>query len=170
MKRYIAIIAVLLLAFTAVAQELEITEEMAVNNEVQIDSSLNGMNIWQTLPDNVTINESSKVRNAVNIQVENNARKQFTGFRIRIYFDNAQNAREQSLAIMRKFREAHPELPAFRTYDAPNFKVTVGNFRNRSDAEAALTQLQLEYPSAFIVREKFKYPSIGRFNTAESAL
>lgn len=170
MKRYIIIAAALLLAFAAGAQELEITEEMASSNEVQIDSSLNGMNIWQTLPDNVTISESSKVRNAVNIQVENNARKQFTGFRIRIYFDNAQNAREQSLAIMRKFREVHPELPAFRTYDAPNFKVTVGNFRNRTDAEAALTQLQLEYPSAFIVREKFKYPSVGRFNTQESAL
>lgn len=165
MKKILTIAAILL-SCCLVAMGQEISEEgegiEEINNEAQIDSTLTEMNIYDALPKNVLIKQSSKVRSAVAGQVENNARKMFTGFRIRIYFDSAQNAREQSLSIMKRFAESHPDIAAYRSYVAPNFKVTVGNFRTRADAEAALTEIQIEYPSAFIVREKFKYPSLGK--------
>ena len=55
----------------------------------------------------------------------------------------------------------YPGIQAYRSYASPNFKVTVGNFRTRLDAEALLRQIKGDFPDAFIVRERFKYPSIG---------
>ena len=41
----------------------------------------------------------------------------------------------------------------------------MGNFRTRLEAEALLQRLKGDFPDAFIVRERFKYPSIGRADT-----
>lgn len=165
MKKIFTILAILLsCCLMAKGQETggesEGVEE--INNEAQIDSTLAGLDIYGALPKNVLVKQSSKIRAAVAGQIESNSRKMYTGFRIRIYFDNAQNSREQSLSIMKRFEENHPDIAVYRSYAAPNFKVTVGNFRSRADAEAALFLIQPEYPSAFIVREKFKYPSLGK--------
>ena len=52
-------------------------------------------------------------------------------------------------------------IQAYRSYTSPNFKVSVGNFRTRVDAEILLREIQEEFPDAFIARERFKYPSMG---------
>ena len=172
MKRYIAIAACLIFgALTLGAQTLEEGGDVVeVNAEVQEDASLADRSIFDSMPGTVSVNQSAKLRSAVARQVENNSRKQFTGYRIRIFFSNSQNAREESISVLKRFQDSHPTIPAYRSYTSPNFKVTVGNFRTRSDAEAILPDLQLEFPAAFIVREKFKYPSIGRPATTVDSL
>lgn len=82
------------------------------------------------------------------------------GYRIRIYFDNSQNSRTESEAVMASFKASHPEIPAFRTFESPCFKVTVGNYRTRSEALAALDGIKRQFPSAFIVKEKIRYPQM----------
>lgn len=134
-----------------------------VGSEVQVDSTLSGMTVFQALPDGVTVHQSAKVGGALERQIESNSRKQFSGYRIRIFFDSAQNARDKSASVLERFKEAHPDMMGYRSYDSPNFKVTVGNFRSRTEADAALESLKKEFPSAFVVREKFKYPSIGQY-------
>ena len=53
-------------------------------------------------------------------------------------------------------------MSVYRSYSAPNFKVTVGNFRNRAEAEAVHRIIKSDYPDAFIVRDRFRYPTVGR--------
>jgi len=48
--------------------------------------------------------------------------------------------------------------------------VTVGNFRTRLEAEALLQRIKGDFPDAFIVRERFKYPTIGRADTRPADL
>ena len=74
-------------------------------------------------------------------------------------------AREESAAVIRRFNALYPHIQAYRSFASPNFKVTVGNFRTRLEAEALLQRLKGDFPDAFIVRERFKYPSIGRADT-----
>ena len=91
MKRYIAAVLFGLAAcLTLSAQNIE--EEggdpvQTVGSEVQVDSTLDGHTIFQVLPDGVAVNQSPAVRSALERQIESNSRKQFSGFRIRIYFD-----------------------------------------------------------------------------------
>lgn len=130
--------------------------------EVQVDSTLLGRDIFSALPEQVVVRQSQAVRNALNKQVASNAARSYSGFRIRLYFASTRTAREESASVIRRFSEMFPEVQAYRTYESPNFKVTVGNFRSRLDAEAFLRGIKADFPDAFIVRERFKFPSIGR--------
>lgn len=125
-----------------------------------VDTVLMRNGIFNSMPDAVSVLQSQTVRDAVDERVLSNEASEFNGYRIRIYFDNSQNAREASSAILSDFESGHPDMPAYRTFDSPNFKVTVGDFRTRSEALAALKAIQTEFPSAFIVREKFKFPAL----------
>ena len=130
--------------------------------EVQVDSTLLGRDIFSALPERVVVRQDPSVREALVRQVEANADKNYSGFRIRLYFASNRTAREESAAVIRRFDAMYPNVQAYRTYASPNFTVTVGNFRTRLDAEAFLRRLRPDFPDAFIVRERFKYPSVGR--------
>ena len=168
------LIATLILLLFAVpmlrAQNLEEEEAMSseiehAGEEVQLDSTLLGRDIFSTLPEQVVIRQSSAVRDALNKQVSGNASKMYNGFRIRLYFASTRTAREESASVISRFNELYPHIQAYRSFASPNFKVTAGNFRTRLEAEALLRQIKGDFPDAFIVRERFKYPSIGRADT-----
>lgn len=129
--------------------------------EVQLDSTLLGRDIFSALPEQVVVRQSPAVRAALNRQVAANAGKTINGFRIRLFFASNRTARDASASVIRRFNEMYPHVQAYRTYASPNFKVTVGNFRTRLEAEAFLRRIKGDFPDAFIVRERFKYPSVG---------
>lgn len=126
----------------------------------QVDSSILGKSIYEILPDNVTLRQSDAVSQALKGQIINNAGKQFNGYRIRIYFNSVQRAREESRAVMSRFQALYPGVPAYLSYSSPNFRVVVGSYRTRIDAEKALALIKEDFPSATIIRDKFKYPSL----------
>ena len=129
--------------------------------EVQLDSTLLGRDIFSALPEQVVVRQSPAVRSALNKQVAANAGKTINGFRIRLFFASNRTARDESSSVIRRFNDMYPHVQAYRTYASPNFKVTVGNFRTRLEAEAFLRRIKGDFPDAFIVRERFKYPSVG---------
>ena len=49
---------------------------------------------------------------------------------------------------------------AYRSYANPYFKVTVGDFRTKSEAMALLERIKYEFPSAFVVKENISYPIV----------
>ena len=170
------LIATLILLLFAVpmlrAQNLEEEEAMSseiehAGEEVQLDSTLLGRDIFSTLPEQVVIRQSSAVRDALNKQVSGNAAKMYNGFRIRLYFASTRTAREESASVISRFNELYPHIQAYRSFASPNFKVTAGNFRTRLEAEALLRQIKGDFPDAFIVRERFKYPSIEDWKDGE---
>lgn len=136
------------------------TERMGI--EVQVDSMLLGRDIFSVLSDNVTVQQDASVRKALSDMTEANADRMANGFRIRIYSSSSRGARDESLATMERFNRQYPYVQVYRSYAAPNFKVTVGNFRNRAEAEAVHRLIKDEFPGAFIVRDRFRYPTIGK--------
>lgn len=172
MKRTIAAILTILAlgVLTLAAQDVETVTGPEIEQagvEVQVDSALLGMDIFSALPDNVVLVQSPQLRSALLSKTASDASKLTNGFRIRIYSSSARGAREASLAVLRRFNSQYPRIQVYRSYAAPNFKVTVGNFRNRAEAESLCRRIKADYPDAFIVREKFRYPSIGRADTSQ---
>ncbi|HIT48812.1 MAG TPA: SPOR domain-containing protein [Candidatus Coprenecus stercoripullorum] len=88
-------------------------------------------------------------------QIDRNALRKVPCYRIRIYFDNSQDARTVSDTVAVRFSRVYPDVPVYRTYANPYFKVTVGDFFSRSDAMRFLEVLKPEYPTVFLVRETF---------------
>lgn len=168
MKRFLITAAALILSsFFAFAQTPENSGETEhAGNEVQVDSTIFGNDILSVMPGSVIIDQPESVARALAKQVEDNSARVVNGYRIRIYFDSGRNARGESEAVIRRFSERYPHIQAFRTFVSPNFKVTVGNFRTRVEAEAFLRDIKADFTEAFIVREKFKYPTIGKPDTS----
>lgn len=108
----------------------------------------------------VTIKQSPHIVSAVNNQILNASQKRIPGYRIRIFFDNKQDARVRSESLERSFPEQFPGFRVYRTFDNPYFKVTVGDFRTRSDATRAFRMLEGSFPGAFIVRENINFPPL----------
>lgn len=127
-----------------------------------VDSLLSGRSVFAVLPEGVNVSQSAALRSALSRHIDDNDQVQFSGYRIRIFFNNSQTARGDSEAALYRFKTRHPGISAYRTFVNPYFKVTVGDFRTKSEALEALGPIKSEFPAAFIVRERFKYPAMDR--------
>ena len=73
------------------------------------------------------------------------------GFRIQIFFDSGNNYKNSAIAAMNEFKTKHSKVGAYLIFQEPNYKIRVGDFRSRMDAQRFLHKITEEYPSAFIV-------------------
>ena len=120
-----------------------------------------GKDIFETMPSvhngdraTVTVHQSDAIRKAMKLKrQQGHSGDGVSGFRIRIYFSNAQSAREESNTAAIRFSESFPDHSVYRSFVNPNFKVTVGDFRSRSEALRLLSVVKKDFPAAFIVRE-----------------
>lgn len=135
------------------------------------ETTLIGKDIFHAMPlkargdkADVEIYQSQEVANALRGQVASNGSRMINGFRVRIFFDNKQSARAESEAILKRFEALHRDIKAYRTYANPYFKVTIGDFRTKSEAMEVLSRIKTEFPSAFVVKESIEYPIVDRTN------
>lgn len=137
----------------------------------RLDDSLAGKNIFSILPKNsegtasqVSVHQSKEIWDAMYAHFENNKTRGLSGYRVRIFFDNKRTARAESEQTLKNFTSQFPDTPAYRSYSNPYFKVTVGDFRTKSEAMQLLKRIKNEFPSAFIVKETISYPVIDKNN------
>ncbi|MDP3453165.1 MAG: SPOR domain-containing protein [Bacteroidales bacterium] len=131
-----------------------------------VDSSYLNKNIFSIISEpsinrsKVTIKQSPHIAQAVYNQILNASLKKVNGYRIRVFFDNKQDARAKSQALEQSIPTLFPGVGVYRTYDNPYFKVTIGDYRSRSDAMRMLRRVEGLYPTAFIVREPINFPPL----------
>tara|TARA_B100000963_G_scaffold350524_1_gene360879 strand:+ start:431 stop:817 length:387 start_codon:yes stop_codon:yes gene_type:complete len=74
-------------------------------------------------------------------------------FRIQIAFASTKNEiNTMKLNFMKKF----PNVPIYLSYSAPYYKLRVGNFRTKFEAEKSKGKLIKNYPGSYIVSEYIK--------------
>lgn len=155
---------------SASAQQVEVPEGYELVDSViyrpvaTADSTLVGKNIFNVLPDNVNVRQSQQIANSMKSHVASNGARAISGYRVRIFFDNKQNARTESEAVLKRFNGLYPDVMAYRIYANPYFKVTVGDFRTKSEAMALLARIKGAFPSAFVVKENIEFPVVDKDN------
>lgn len=176
MKRVLLLYTVLMLIpFVMNAQEIEIPEGYVVVDSVvyrpaaAVDSTLVGKSVFDEMPSKFkgdagdgNVLQSDALSSAMAEHSVSNRSKALTGYRVRIFFDNKQTARAESEACLKRFEEQWHDFPAYRSYVNPYFKVTVGDFRTRSEAMQLLQRLRPTFPAAFIVKETINYPVVDK--------
>jgi hypothetical protein len=75
------------------------------------------------------------------------ARKSQQVWRVRIYIGSGKNARTTAQSTRNAFVAKYPEISADIDYPSPYFKVLVGSFRTRIEAESFKRKLGSEYPN-----------------------
>ena len=155
---------------SASAQQVEVPEGYELVDSViyrpvaTADSTLVGKNIFNVLPDNVNVRQSQQIANSMKSHVASNGARTISGYRVRIFFDNKQNARTESESVLKRFNGLYPDVMAYRIYANPYFKVTVGDFRTKSEAMALLARIKGAFPSAFVVKENIEFPVVDKDN------
>ena len=74
-----------------------------------------------------------------------------TGYRIQIY---SESNRAEVQKVKDKFYAQFPGKRPFIVYNAPNFKLRIGNYRSRMEAFKDLTEVLTAYSTAFIVKDE----------------
>ena len=159
------------------AQEIEIPEGYVLVDSIvyrpvsRVDTLLSGQDIFHVMPlksrggnADVEIYQSQSVASSLRTQVQTNVDRTIAGYRVRIFFDNRQTARVESEEILKVFESKYHDIKAYRTYVNPYFKVTVGDFRTKSEAMELLSSIKPEFPSAFVVRENIGFPVVDKAN------
>ena len=69
-------------------------------------------------------------------------------YKIQLYYGNNGEASR----VISRFRSLYGDWPSEVVYETPNYKVWVGNFRNKLEADRALLRIKPSFTSAFIFK------------------
>ncbi|MCH2490181.1 MAG: SPOR domain-containing protein [Flavobacteriales bacterium] len=97
----------------------------------------------------VTINQDGKIPQLLELKKSlEKDNKLSDGYTIQLYYGELNRAN----SIIKKYRGLYGTWPASIEYETPNYKVWVGNFSSRLDADRALLAIQDNFSSAFILK------------------
>ena len=158
----------MLFAVAAAAQAQEVPQQLrnpgdtiSFQRAPLADSTLVGKTVFHLLEGKeVTLNQPQEMDQAYARYIQANGERKMNGYRIRLFFSNKQSARTESEELEKEFQLQFPQIPTYRSYTNPFFKVVVGDYRTKSDAIRELNKILPFYPKAIVVKENIWFPAI----------
>ncbi|MFI1744460.1 SPOR domain-containing protein [Thalassobellus sediminis] len=97
----------------------------------------------------LSLNQDKKIETLLDLKKEINKNENDSDrYKIQIYNGNRLGAQ----TAQKEFKESFKDWSSTDKYEEPNFKVWVGNFRTRLEADRALKRIKTKFPSAFIFK------------------
>jgi hypothetical protein len=115
----------------------------------------------KNLPGKITVIEDERITELDKLKKEYPGLQD--GYRVQIFFGKRKEALEQKA----KFTKIYPELPAYISYLAPNFRLRVGDFRSRTEGEKLKQEIESEFPGCYLVKDKIELPSLIKDDAKE---
>jgi hypothetical protein len=82
------------------------------------------------------------------------------GYRVQIFYDSGNNSKNRAFAKKAQFLSQYPGVGAYLSFQSPNYKIRVGDFRTRMDAEGFKAKISLTFTDAFVVKDQINYPDL----------
>jgi hypothetical protein len=89
------------------------------------------------------------------------------GYRIQIYTASGNRSKLLTERQKAEFSAAFPGTRSYITYDAPYYKLRVGDFRTRLDAEGFLRVISTKYIYAMVVPDRINLPQIDKDDSGD---
>ena len=110
---------------------------------------------------NITIYQDTRIDSLMQKNYDIRSEKQeIVGFRIQIYFESGRQAQAKAEEIQIKFTEEFIYIPSYLIYNAPFFKIRVGDYRTKSEALKSLQEIKTIYPTSFIIKDLIEFPEL----------
>jgi len=90
--------------------------------------------------------------------MENPDHKFIPGYRIQFFFDSGLNSSDRAREARDAFMLLFPEIPAYISWKAPNYRVRAGDFRTKLEAEKLLQMILIDYPTAWVTKDEINFP------------
>ncbi len=121
----------------------------------EIPEEINQASILQ----NLHVNKDSRLDKMLNWHIEQNTKKAgVDGYRVEIFFSSDLDALAKAKNKKVEFLSMYPEYVVHIKYDAPNFRVRIGDYRTKNEALKLHKKIEGSYPMAFIVPDIIKFP------------
>lgn len=82
------------------------------------------------------------------------------GYRIQIFFDSGTDSKKRAMDARTEFQVKHPDITAYLSFQEPFYKIRVGDFRYRIEADGYLEKIKNEYPNGFTVKDRIYFPKV----------
>ena len=98
---------------------------------------------------NITVTQDPKFEQLLNEKRKiNNSLTVNDSYKIQIYNGGSEIAKK----TLNEFKQEFSTIDATIVFNTPNYKVWVGNFKTRIEAEKNLNDLKKKYPNAFLIK------------------
>lgn len=87
--------------------------------------------------------------------------KAIPGYRIQIFFDSGLNSSDRARQTRDEFLMTYPEIPAYISWKAPNYRVRIGDYKTRLEAERTMQLILSDYPNAWVIKDEINFPLIN---------
>lgn len=77
-----------------------------------------------------------------------------TGFRVQLTSESGQGSQARANDVKARFMSNYKDLNSYLVWEAPNFKIRVGDFRTKFEAAMFWKQIQAEFPNSYVVEDK----------------
>ena len=112
----------------------------------------------------VIIHADPKIEQLLKLNISVNRKEQlFQGYRIQILSRSSYDTNIDSLKnYTKRFEEEFPDIPAYLQYTDPDFKIRVGNYRNRLECIPDLHRIRKIYPASYAVKTEISLDELKR--------
>ena len=86
------------------------------------------------------------------------------GYRIQILKASGNDALEVIEKSKADFLKEHEDIPVYLTFNEPDYRVRIGDFRTRLDAERFLKKITRKYPGAWVIQDDINFPNLPNYN------
>jgi hypothetical protein len=118
------------------------------------------LNLWGQ--QGVTVNEDPQITQMFSAYVAaNKVEKFYDGFRLQIA---ATTDRRKMEEVIGEFRSRYAGVPIEWVQQRPYYKVKVGAFLSRNDAQNFLKNLKKDFPDAYLVQDRIKASELNNGN------
>lgn len=110
----------------------------------------------------VTIHKDSRIDALVEKQgeiVPPAIAPQIDGYRVQLYFDQDRSVIDNARS---KFISQFPKVDTYVEYTAPNYVLKVGDFRTHLEAEKIKAEVEIDFPTSFVIKEKINLPRLEK--------
>lgn len=106
------------------------------------------------------LEQDQRIEQLIQRQIEIHAADStIDGFRIQIFMESGNDAVELANTAMEEFKEKYPDTPIYLVFGQPYYRLRVGDFRTRLEAEKAFQTLSQDYKKAFITSDRIQLPN-----------
>jgi hypothetical protein len=109
----------------------------------------------------VNIYQDSRVDAILKRHIEYNQQLEgIDGYRIHIFFDAGNQSLSRANQAAARYQMLYPTDTAYVSFSEPYYRVRVGDFRTRLDADGYLQKIIKDYPNAFVIKDKINFPKL----------
>jgi len=107
-----------------------------------------GLLLSQENAGDLSVESSASVKELVTQKIAHNKEQNsYPGYKIQIYYGSEKECYE----IKDEFTSLFPEIPTSIIFSTPQWKLQVGEYRSRLEADKSIQSIKKEYPSAIVL-------------------